>query len=154
MGILDRSRHKRVGFVGRVAEHNALIARAFVFIRGRIHALRDMRGLFVQQVRDLYGLVVEFVLLIANVFDASAGDRVDLAHVIFEFVRIRQAHLTANNNAVCGGKGLCCNARLGFLGEESVKDGIGNAVADLVWVSFRNGLGSERVILSCHEVLH
>ena len=44
------------------------------------------------------------------------------------------AHLAANNHAVGGGKSFARNARVRFLGQKGIKNGIGNAVTDLVRV--------------------
>ncbi len=45
MGVVDRGRHQLVRLVDRVAEHDALIARALVLVLAGIDALRDVRGL-------------------------------------------------------------------------------------------------------------
>ena len=88
MGVLDRGGHQSLGFVGCITEHDPLVARTFVFVVGCIHALRDMCGLFVQKVRDLDGVPMEFVLLVTNVFDAVSGDLVDAAHVVGQLVLV------------------------------------------------------------------
>src|SRR5690606_7576979 len=89
------------------------------------------------------------VLLIADVLDAGARYVLDpLDHMS------GAPDLAADDDAVGGRKGLAGDARMRILGQEGVKHGIGNAVADLVRVPFRNALGSEDEVLSGHEVLH
>ena len=148
VGELDRRGHQRVGFIRGIAEHDALIACALVLVGAGVHALCDMGGLLVQQVGDFAGGVVEFFLLIADVLDAGAGDVGDAFHIFGQLGLVRQTDLTADDDAVGRGESLAGDARLGFFGEEGVQNRVGNAVADLVRVPFRDGLGGENVILS------
>ena len=110
-----------------------------------------MRRLLVQQVRDLNCFVMELILLVADVFDARARNLIDAAHVIFQLVRIRQANLAADHNAVCGGERFCSDTRLRLLGQKGIKYCIGNPVADFIRVTLGNGLRGKCVIRSCHE---
>ena len=50
---------------------------------------KRMRRLLVQQVGDLNCFVVELVLLVADIFDARARNLIDMAHVVFHFIRVR-----------------------------------------------------------------
>src|SRR6056300_955096 len=134
MGILNGGRHQRIGFIGGIAEHDALVACAFVFGGGGVDALGDMGRLFVQQIGDFHGFVVEFILFIANIADAGARDFVDPAHVFCQFGLVRQAHFAADDHAVGGGKCFAGHAGLGFLGDKGIKNCVRNTVADLVWV--------------------
>jgi hypothetical protein len=68
-GIVDRRRHQVRRLVAGIAEHDALVARAFVLVAGRVNALRDVGGLAVQQDFDVGVLPVEAVLLVADVLD-------------------------------------------------------------------------------------
>ena len=81
MRILNGGWHQLFGFIGGIAKHDPLIACAFVFVICGIHTLGDMRRLFVQQVCHLDGFVVKFVLFVSNIFDASARDLIDAAHI-------------------------------------------------------------------------
>ena len=81
MRILNGRWHQFFGFIGGIAKHDPLIACAFVFVICGIHTLGDMRRLFVQQVCHLNGFVVKFILFVSNIFDASARDFVDAAHI-------------------------------------------------------------------------
>jgi hypothetical protein len=69
VAVIDRGRHQFRRFVAGVAEHDALVACAFLdpWLVGRVvDALGDMRGLEVQEHIDLGGFPVEPVLLIAD----------------------------------------------------------------------------------------
>jgi dihydroxyacetone kinase len=50
VAVIERRRHQVGRFVGGIAEHDALVARAFVLVAARIDALRDVRRLAVQVV--------------------------------------------------------------------------------------------------------
>ena len=156
VGIEDRGRHQLGRLVDGIPEHDALVARALVLVVGGVHALRDMGGLLVQQVRHLDGGVVELVLLVADVADAVARDGFDPAHVIGQLRLVRQADLAADDDAVGRGEGFTGDARLRFLGDEGIENGIRDAVADLVGVPLRDGLGGEDVAVACHggKALH
>ena len=106
-----------------------------------------------QQVGDLTCRVVELILLIADVFDAGAGDVFDTGQIFVKLGLVGQTDLTANHDAVGGGKGLGGDPRFGFLADESVEDRIGNPVADLIRVPLGNGFRSESVVLTGHVVL-
>ena len=92
-----------------------------------------------QQVGDLYCFVVKLFLLVADVFDASADDAVDLAHVFFEFGLVSKTNLATDYNAVRCGKCFCGNACLRLFAQEGIENSIRDTVADLVWVALRNG---------------
>ena len=121
MGVMDRCGHQFRRFIGGETKHNALIACAFVLVFRCVHALGDMGGLFVQQVGDFHGLPVEFVLLIADVANAIAGNLVNLAHIFGQLGLVRQAHLAADNDAVGGGKGFTGHAGFGFFGQKGIQ---------------------------------
>ena len=85
MGILDWCRHQMLGLVGRIAEHDPLIASAFVFGTQRIDTLRNMRRLFMQKVCHLASGMMELVLLIADVLNAIPRNRLNTLHVLSKF---------------------------------------------------------------------
>ena len=66
VAVVERGGHEVGGLVGGVAEHDALVAGAFVLVAAGIDALRDMRRLAVEMVLELGGLPVEAVLLVAD----------------------------------------------------------------------------------------
>ncbi len=80
MRIMQRRRHQIGRLVGRIAEHDALVARAFVLVAGGVDALGDIGGLRVQQNFDDRGLPMETGLFVANVLDRLASDFLDLRH--------------------------------------------------------------------------
>ena len=83
MGVIDRRRHQVRGLAAGIAEHDALVARAFValLVRGVVDALGDVGGLGVQQHVDLGGLPVEAVLLVADRLDGAAGGGFELGGI-------------------------------------------------------------------------
>ena len=121
MGIVNRCRHELWRLIRGKPEHNPLVARAFVLVRSRVDALRDMRRLLMQQVCNLTGSVVELVLLIPDVFDAGARDILDAAHVIVQFFSVGKPNLTTDHHAVRRGKGFCGDPRLGFFRQKGIQ---------------------------------
>src|SRR3546814_12981530 len=71
--IIQRRRHEIGGFVACIAEHDALVARAFILVSAGVNALRDMRGLTVEEVGEFGGFPMETLLLISNAFDRIPG---------------------------------------------------------------------------------
>ena len=53
MAVVERRRHQVRGLVAGEAEHDALVAGAFVLVLAGIDALRDVRRLGVQMVREV-----------------------------------------------------------------------------------------------------
>ena len=140
VGKLDWGGHKRVCFRAGIAEHDALVASAFVLVGRGIYALGDVGGLLMQKIGDFTGVPVELVLLIADVFDAGARDRINLAHILGELGLIGEADFAADDDTVCCGKSFAGDAGFGLLCEEGVEDGIRDAVADFIRVTFGDGL--------------
>jgi hypothetical protein len=73
MGIVDRGGHQRAGFGAGVAEHDALVARAFVLVAGAVHALGDVAGLGVEVAFDMGVAPGEAGLVVADVAHRLAG---------------------------------------------------------------------------------
>ena len=71
VAVVERRRHEVGSLVAGEAEHDALVARAFVLVLGGIDALRDMRRLRVQMVGEIEAVPVEALLLIADALDDS-----------------------------------------------------------------------------------
>ena len=69
MRVIERRRHEFRRLVAGIAEHDALVARAFILLLAGIDALRDVGRLAVQQDFDLGVLPVKAVLLIADILD-------------------------------------------------------------------------------------
>ena len=74
VAILDRGRHQGVGLAAGIAEHQALVAGAFVLIAGRIDAHRDVHRLRMHVAIDFGRLPVETFLLVADVAHACPRD--------------------------------------------------------------------------------
>ena len=141
VGVVDRRRHQLRGLVGRVAEHDALVARALLLAVGGVDALGDVLGLAVDVVVDAEVRPVEALLLVADVLDAVADDVLDVGEDV-----AGAADLAADDDAVGGREGLAGDARLGIGREEGVEDRVRDAVADLVRMPLRHGLGGEEVV--------
>ena len=73
MGVIERRRHQFGRLVAGIAEHDALVARAFVLVARGVDALRDIGRLGVQQDFDIGVAPMEPVLLVADILDRRAG---------------------------------------------------------------------------------
>ena len=78
VAVIERRRHQGRGLAAGIAEHDALVARAFILVAGGVDALGDMGRLGVQQHFDLGVLPVKAVLLVADVLDRGARHFFDL----------------------------------------------------------------------------
>ena len=78
MRIMQRRRHQIGRLVGRIAEHDALVARAFVLVAGGVDALGDIGRLGVQQNFDVRRFPMETGLFVTDVLDRLARDFLDL----------------------------------------------------------------------------
>ena len=73
VAILQRRRHELRRLIGRIAEHNALIARALILGRRGIDALCNMGRLTMEVASELGLFPMEALLLVANIFDRGAN---------------------------------------------------------------------------------
>ena len=151
--VIDRRRHQFRRLAAGVAEHDALIARAFVLVAGGVDALRDVGGLGVQQHFDLGVPPVEAVLLVADLLDRRAGRFLEL-----DRAKVGAAHLAGDDDAIGRRQRLASDAdligvdaRARAFAEEQIDDLVGDAVADLVGMALGNRLAGEQVILSGHR---
>ena len=71
VAVIERRRHQVGGFVAGEAEHDALVAGAFILVAAGVDALRDVRRLRVEVVGEVERLPVEAVLLIADALTVS-----------------------------------------------------------------------------------
>ena len=153
MGVEDGRRHQLGGFVASVPEHDALVAGALVLRGGGVDALRDVRRLGVQQHLDGGLVPVEAGLLVADVLHRHAGMMSD--EVAGDGAGA--AVLAGDDDAICRGQRLASHPhppriealRLG-LAEEEIDDLVGDAVADLVRMTFGHGLAGEEIVRSGH----
>jgi len=133
-----------------------------------VDALRDVRGLEVQQHIDLGGFPVETVLFVADRLDRLAGCRLELGR-IDDFLAVlveldqrwRDPNLTGNDNAVGGRQGFASNAHApwintGFLRftVNQIYNLVRDPVTHLVGVAFRNRFTGEKKSRALHGRLH
>src|ERR1041385_8902508 len=139
--IVEGGWHQLGRFHAGITEHDALIARPFILVARRVHALGDVLGLLVDEVADLGGLPVKAVLLVTDFANGLAGDLLD------QLRRHRgwTAYFTGEHDLVGGRKRLAGNTRIGIGGEVGVDNRIGDAIADLVRMSFGNGFAGEQI---------
>ena len=147
MRVVDGGRHQRRRLAAGVSEHQALVARALVLVPGRVDALGDVwavRGLGVEVVADFRVLPVKPLLLVADVADR-------FARPVFDLVLSDGAgasHLPGDHDEVRRAQRLASDARSGVGAEVQVDDGVGDPVADLVRMPFRDRLAGEQ--MACH----
>ena len=110
------------------------VASAFVLVAGLIDADRDIGRLGVEQDLDLGGLVMEAVLLVADVLDGGAGRGLDPGGI-----DRRAADLAGDHDAIGGRERLASDPDLigvdplgCTFAEEQVDDLVGDPVANLV----------------------
>lgn len=174
VAVIDRCRHQVRRFAAGIAEHDALVAGTFLALAvgGVVDALADVRRLAVQQNLDLCRFPVEAGLLVADLANGLAGDRLelgriddrvaggihqDLASLILLQQRLGNADLAGDDNTVGGGQSLAGDAdfprvHAGLLGLaiDQIDDLVGDAVANLVGMTLGNGFRGEEVVLPRH----
>ncbi len=143
MGVVDRRRHQLRRLAAGVAEHDALVACPLVLVASGIDALRDIGRLGVEKDFDLAVLPVEAVLLVADVADGAAGEILDLVDD-----GVRSAHLTGNHHAIGRRQRFAGNPRFRHGRQIGIDDGVGDTIADLVGMAFRNGFAGEKVMVA------
>ena len=141
MRVEDRRRHQRLRLRAGIAEHDALVAGALILVARAVHAHGDVRALGVQVHVDLGVLPGEAGLVIADVVDGKAGEM----RQILGRDRFRPAHFARQNHAVRRHQRLARHARVRVGGKKGVQNGVADPVGDLVWMTFRHGLGGEEI---------
>ena len=140
-----------------MAEHDALVAGALVLVAAAIDALSDVGRLRMQQNLDVGLFPMKAVLLVADVLDGHArdvadpilGDRPGSAGLAGDHHLVGRRHGLARHAQLPG-----IDAGLRPLAEEQIDHLIRNSVADLVRMSFRNGLAGEQVGRARHGAPH
>ena len=153
VGILQGRRHQGGGLVAGVAEHDPLVAGAFVLGVGGVDALGDVAGLAMQVTGVLRLLPVEALLFVADVLDRGPhprlqrGDHFAGEGLVLGLVGAGTggADLSGQDDPVGGDQGLAGHAGLGIGGDEGVHHGVGDAVGDLVRMAFGNAFAGEEV---------
>ncbi len=142
--IDDRRRHELLGLVARIAEHQALVAGALLFVRRTIDALSDIGGLLGQMIDDLAVMAIETEIIapISNFADGISDERFDL--------ELRLARdLTGNDDQVVLDECLAGDARSRVLCNQRIEHRIGDLITDLIRMTFRNRFRREYVA-ACH----
>ena len=138
VGIGNGKRHQHIGLVTGITEHQSLVARALVQIQtlAFIHALGDVRGLFVHGDQHGAGIRIESHLVggsIANLAD-------DVTHH-FRVINYRLGGNFAGQDHHTGvDQGFAGNTGSGILRQHGIEHGIRNLVGHLVRMPFRDGL--------------
>src|SRR6266851_837151 len=145
--IEDRRRHQLRRLAAGIAEHDALVAGALIFVASRVDALRDIGGLLVHVAGNFRHVPMEAFLLVTNLANGVARHfdqpvATDAA---------RAPHLAGEDDAIGRRQGLDAAARLWIGGKKRVDYGIGNAIADLVGMALAHGLAGKHVIALRHR---
>ncbi len=119
----QRRRHHLAGFVAGIAEHDALVAGALVFLGGTHDALVDVGRLLVDGRQDAARIAVElvFALGIADAVDDAAR------HALHVDIGIR-THFTRHDHQSRGAKRLAGDFRVGVTTQEFVENGVRNLI--------------------------
>ena len=142
--VVDGGRHQLGRFIAGVAEHQALVASALIQVNAStfIDALRDVRRLLVVGHQHGATLVVDavFRVVVADAFDGLARN-LNIIHIGVRGNFASQHHQTR----VAQGFGSHAGGRV--LSQDGVKDGVGNLIGNLVGMAFRDGFGSEEIVV-------
>jgi len=152
----DRQRHQLGGVVGRVTEHQSLVAGALpvqrvlaafgALLERVVHALRDVRRLRADRHGHAARLAVEALLrgVVADLEDLVPDDGRDVGVGLGR-------HLARHVHQAGGDECLDGDAAADVLLEERVEHGVADLVGDLVRVALGDRLGREEA--SRHEGL-
>ena len=141
MRVEQRGGHQLRRLVRRIAEHDALVAGAFILVAGGVHAHRDIRGLAVQVVLELGIPPGETLLIVADILHRRADLRLQPLHR-----GLGATDLTGEDDAIGGDQRLAGDARVWVGGQEGVDDGVRNAIRDLVGMTFGDGFRGEEIV--------
>jgi len=132
-------RHVLLGLVGGISEHVSLITSSDLLDGlSDVDSGGDLRGLLLDGDEDVASLVVE---TLGGVIETDSLDGVtDDLLVVDDGLG---SDPTQNHNHTSLGASLTSDLGFGILGEASIKDSIRDLIAELIWMSLRNGLGSE-----------
>ena len=136
--VIDRSGHQHVGFIGRITEHQALVAGALLLGKFSRDALVNVGGLLADDVDHGTGVAVETDLrrVVADVHD-------DPADQFFQVDPGAGRDLAADNGHAGFDKGFAGDMRCRVLLDDGVEDGIGNLVRNLVRMAFGHRFGGK-----------
>ena len=132
MGEHDRSRHEFGSFVASEAEHETLVTRAllvsgFAFGFLRVNALRDVRALAGEEVRNENSVSVEDIVVI-RVSDATDGFANDAADVEYGVesgtLDLGNRDLATDDYGVALNKSLAGNAAVFVECQAGIENGV------------------------------
>ena len=150
VAVIQGGGHQVGRIIGGVAEHDALIARAFILVAAGVNALRDMGALGMQIIFKAQGFPVETVLLIADALHRFAHGAFNFflraGRPCAIFIDALAPDFAGQNHKLRRRERFAGDARFGVLGQEQVDDGVRNLVGDLVGMAFRYGFGREEVV--------
>ena len=145
MGKRNGRWHQLRRFVAGKAEHQPLIAcalfcRAFPLRGDAIDSLLNIAGLFAHFADHPAGVGVKNAVAV-DISDVANAR----AHALLE-IKLRIAgYLPGDHHEIALGKGLASHATQRVLFETSVEDVIADGVANLIRMSFGDGLGGKNV---------
>ena len=137
----DRHRHEVGGLVAGVAEHQPLVAGAFL-----VDAERDVARLLVDRGDDTAGVAIEAVLG-ADVADVLDG----LSHHLRDVDVTGGRDLAGHDHEPGREQRLARDAPPRVLRQDRVEHGVRDLVGDLVRVALGHRLGREEKVMPCHR---
>mmetsp|Transcript_48965 Transcript_48965/g.137069 ORF Transcript_48965/g.137069 Transcript_48965/m.137069 type:complete len:297 (-) Transcript_48965:132-1022(-) len=142
-----RQGHAVLRFVARVAEHDALVAGAHVeVLLPDVDSPRNVWALLVDAHQDLARLVAQPLALGAGEV-VDVGVEADFRHDAADHLVVVDlglgGDLACDHDHVVLRRGLASHLALRVLHEASVQDGIGDLVAEFVWVTLVHRLRRE-----------
>ena len=145
VGHLDGQWHELRGFIAGKAEHHPLVSGSLLFALRLGHPDGNIRGLALDRGDDGAGVTVK------------AERRIGIADVTHDFPRdlvIADSRLAGDLAGDHDHAGLrerfAGHPALRIFSQVSIEDGIGNLIAHLVRMTFRDGLRGEKVIVRSH----
>ena len=141
---MDRRRHQHIRLAAGIAEHQALVAGAFILVVPTVDTHSDVGRLFVEIILKFKMCVMELILLVADVGNGAAHRILNGAHDPSHLV-FGSANLATDDHAVCRCQRFTGNTRFRLGCQKQIEDGVGYTVAQLVWMSFGYGFRSEKI---------
>ncbi len=134
VGKMDRRRHQDVGLGAGIAEHQPLVAGAFVLVARGVYPLGDIGRLVMDVDFNVRVFPVKAVLFVADFPYAGPGD-------FFQDVMgdpIGTPDFAGKDDLVGGAKGFHRDTGKRIGGKVFIDHGVGNPVADFIRVTFRD----------------
>ena len=120
VAVIQRRGHQVRGFSRGIAEHDALVASAFILVVACVYTLRDMCRLAVQVIFEAQGFPVEARLRVADFLNGAADCGFNLFLRAFGpltiFVNAFAANFAREHNQLRGGQGFARDACFGIFG--------------------------------------